>query len=479
MTAMSKRKMLIGAGIAGTALAAGAGYLASRSGGALVRPGVGRARSVQSDPALPPQVDTVVIGGGIIGMMAALTLAERGQSVALCEKGVIAGEASGRSLGYVDGLFLDPIKMPIIARAKHLWAGMDERVGAPTGYRRCGLATLLPNAADVEGARGWLDAVQGAPGVDAQVLTGARAAAFTPDGGSSVAGVLHQPGDGVAEPQLAVPAMADALRKRGGIILQSCAARGFERTGGRITAVVTERGTVRCGAVVLAGGVWSSLMARSLGLDLPQFMAFGSVLRLGPVPGPDTALISAEHGIVMRRNHLGGYDLCNGKGTVPITLDVLANLLRLRPAMRAMWNEVSTAFSLDTFQTFARMPRAWALDRPSPFEAHRILMPEIRQSDLDHVLRHAPRAFPFLAGAPIVESWAGSLMTTPDNMPVISPVDAVPGLFVGAGFYYGLTMGPAAGEALADLVTGTAPQFDLAPYRLERFSDGSPIQFRM
>ena len=88
-----------------------------------------------------------------------------------------------------------------------------------------------------------------------------------------------------------------ALRKRGGIILQSCAARGFERTGGRITAVVTERGTVRCGAVVLAGGVWSSLMARSLGLDLPQFMAFGSVLRLGPVPGPDTALISAEHGI--------------------------------------------------------------------------------------------------------------------------------------------------------------------------------------
>jgi glycine/D-amino acid oxidase-like deaminating enzyme len=57
-------------------------------------------------------------------------------------------------------------------------------------------------------------------------------------------------------------------------------------------------------------------------------------------------------------------------------------------------------------------------------------------------------------------------------------VDSHPGLIVGAGFYFGMTMAPAAGEALADLAMGQKPRIDLNLYRLSRFSDGSPIVFR-
>jgi glycine/D-amino acid oxidase-like deaminating enzyme len=39
-------------------------------------------------------------------------------------------------------------------------------------------------------------------------------------------------------------------------------------------------------------------------------------------------------------------------------------------------------------------------------------------------------------------------------------------------------MGPAAGEALADLAMGRTPTINLQPYRFERFSDGSPLTFR-
>lgn len=63
-------------------------------------------------------------------------------------------------------------------------------------------------------------------------------------------------------------------------------------------------------------------------------------------------------------------------------------------------------------------------------------------------------------------------------MPVISGVEGIPGLFLGTGFYYGLTMGPAAGQALADLVSGQTPAFDVRPYRYERFIDGSMLQFQ-
>ncbi len=41
------------------------------------------------DTDLPERVDVVVIGGGIIGASTTLELAERGLTVALCEKGGI------------------------------------------------------------------------------------------------------------------------------------------------------------------------------------------------------------------------------------------------------------------------------------------------------------------------------------------------------------------------------------------------------
>src|SRR5690625_5885417 len=40
-------------------------------------------------------------------------------------------------------------------------------------------------------------------------------------------------------------------------IFTRCAARGLEKAGGRVSGVVTERGSVACDAVVLAGGAWS------------------------------------------------------------------------------------------------------------------------------------------------------------------------------------------------------------------------------
>ncbi len=59
------------------------------SGGAYV-PGVSRANPVECDNEPPQSYDVVIVGGGFVGCCTALNLAERGVSVALCEKGVIA-----------------------------------------------------------------------------------------------------------------------------------------------------------------------------------------------------------------------------------------------------------------------------------------------------------------------------------------------------------------------------------------------------
>jgi glycine/D-amino acid oxidase-like deaminating enzyme len=60
---------------------------------------------------------------------------------------------------------------------------------------------------------------------------------------------------------------------------------------------------------------------------------------------------------------------------------------------------------------------------------------------------------------------------TSDAVPVISPVDAVPGFFIASGFSgHGFGIGPGAGRLMADLVAGDAPVVDAAPFRLDRFA---------
>ena len=66
---------------------------------------------------------------------------------------------------------------------------------------------------------------------------------------------------------------------------------------------------------------------------------------------------------------------------------------------------------------------------------------------------------------------------TPDAVPVISPVERLPGFFIATGFSgHGFGIGPGAGRLMADLVTGAPPITDPAPYRFGRFSDGSKIE---
>jgi glycine/D-amino acid oxidase-like deaminating enzyme len=59
---------------------------------------------------------------------------------------------------------------------------------------------------------------------------------------------------------------------------------------------------------------------------------------------------------------------------------------------------------------------------------------------------------------------------TPDAVPVIAPVSSVPGFYLATGFSgHGFGIGPGAGALMADLVIGSTPCVDPAPFRMERF----------
>lgn len=136
---IKRRRFLIGA--AGLAAVSGAGLYAISSKDASIVPGKSRTKPILSDGDMPSSVDVVVIGGGIAGVSTALSLAERGVSVALFEKGEIAGEASGRNHGQLSLKHQLGYNMPLIQLSLDRWKGLNALTGEETGYRECNAST--------------------------------------------------------------------------------------------------------------------------------------------------------------------------------------------------------------------------------------------------------------------------------------------------------------------------------------------------
>jgi glycine/D-amino acid oxidase-like deaminating enzyme len=113
-----------------------------------------------SDDELPTAVDVVIVGGGIIGVSAALSLADRGISVLLCEKGEIAAEQSSRNWGWVRVMGRDKHEVPLAVASLEIWRGLDTHYGIDTGFTEAGITYLCRSEKEVDGYRTWSDAAR-------------------------------------------------------------------------------------------------------------------------------------------------------------------------------------------------------------------------------------------------------------------------------------------------------------------------------
>jgi glycine/D-amino acid oxidase-like deaminating enzyme len=428
--------------------------------------------TVPPEQGLPSRVDVVIVGGGIIGTCAALYLAQRDISVALCEKAFIAAEQSSRNWGWVRKGRRDPREIPLMIESLDLWEGMNAAVEGETGFRRSGIVFAAESEEDLARHEAWLDHARPYQ-IAARLITGAELDQLVPGAGARWRAALYCPTDGRAEPQMAAPAIAAAARRAGARVLQNCAVRGLENAGGRISGVVTEHGPIACQAVVVAAGAWSRRLLKDLGLTLPQLKVRASVMRTTPVEGaPEAALWCSD--VAFRKRLDGGYTVSNGfVNTVPIVPDSFRFLGDFLPALRMSHEALKLRLDGRFLQEW-REARFVPYDQVSPYERTRILDPEPDRGFLRDALANLTRLFPAFAGARVVQEWAGMIDATPDAVPVISHVEAVPGLLVATGFSgHGFGIGPGAGRLVADLVTGSPPVVDPTPFRFARFSDGS------
>lgn len=425
--------------------------------------------AVESDQILPDKVDVAIIGAGIAGICTALELAERGLSVAVFEKGIVAGEQSGRNWGWCRQMGRDPREVPLVKISMDMWRGMNARIQGETGFKQCGIAYLCESDEQMAYRENWYREQAIPHDLSTQLLSGSDAQKITPNSPFQWIGGTITPDDGRAEPHLAVPAIARAAQKMGVQIFQNCAVRGYEKQAGKITSIVTENGEVKCETLVLAAGAWSRRFLHNMGLELPQLSVISSVLRTVPFDaGIETTI--AGGGVALRKRLDGGYTVADDTYS---TADIIPDSFRLMfdflPTLKNEWRDFRYRIG-KRFLEEAMMKRRWKNDEISPFEKIRTLDPSPHKRNNDAVLAALHRVHPQFANVQIAEQWAGVIDVVPDAVPVISGVPSVPGLYLSTGFSgHGFGLGPGAGLLMSQIILNDETAVDPSPYRFGRF----------
>jgi glycine/D-amino acid oxidase-like deaminating enzyme len=419
---------------------------------------------------LPESVDVVIIGGGVIGITTAWYLRQRGVSVLVCDKGRVAGEQSSRNWGWVRVTQRDEAEVPIAMDSVNAWEELSRELGDGIGFKRGGIMTLARSDKELADCETWME-IAGRHGVDTRMFSASNVGDEIKASPAGWKGGIITPSDARAEPFTAVKTVAQGLESRGGIIREACAVRIVETQAGRISAVVTEHGTVKTQAVVCAAGAWSSKFLSNMDVSLPQLVVRGTVARTEQAPVVFEGA-AGLHDVFIRRRRDGGYTVAAGMFEHTIGANSFRFLFKFLRSLSAS-SEMHLRIGQDVTQQ-SLPARRWNGDQVSPFEQHRVLNPEPSQKAIKLMREKLDLRVPALAGIPFAETWAGMIDAMPDVVPVMDRVAEYEGLYLATGFSgHGFGIGPGAGRIMADMITGETPRHNLERFRFPRFSDGS------
>lgn len=469
---ITRRKFLIGG--AAVVAAGGAGILTpmlTREGRLI--PGKPRVGFVNGlNEPLPKQSDVVVVGGGILGIMTAINLVERGLSVVVVEKGNIAGEQSSRFYGQVMTYKMPDATFQLHHMAKHRWREMNAKVGTDTSYRTQGRVEVPLDDEDLAHVRQWIDTKHREVGSDIPFKTriiegaelGQRLKGATSDW--KIAGFEEDSGS--LDPEIAAFVMAEYAQKIGVKIYTNCAARGVETQAGAISDVVTERGSIRTSQVVVAGGAWSRLFMQNLNVNVPTLPAYQSQQLISAAPGAPGGNVALPGNIYFREQADGSYATSPRVIVAPVVQESFMYGYKYLPLMSQPDFPVHISLNEQLINTFMQ-PKHWALNEVSPFEKYRDMTAAPDVPELESSLEKLKAEFPAFKDSKVIDRWSGAMAIAPDEDPIISVVKEYPGMVINTATGWGMTESPVSAEITADLLLGKTPVLNPEPFSLSRF----------
>lgn len=236
-------------------------------------------------PDLPPETDTVVVGGGVIGTSIAYFLTtETDREVTLVEKDAIGAGSTGDSSAIIRHHYGEKEVYTRMALWSHrFYREFEETVGEPIAYAESRRVTFAAEGTDTadyaEDGREILEELD----VPVSRYEDEELADEFPmfsldefDFAVSDDTAAYSDGTDVAS------GFARAVQDRGGTVVTGVAVEGFETDGESVVAVETDDGTVACDEVVVAAGPWTPRLTDELGVDVPVAPSREQVVVLDP-----------------------------------------------------------------------------------------------------------------------------------------------------------------------------------------------------
>ena len=393
-------------------------------------PGAGRAHDGRTP--LISEAEVIIIGSGAFGASVAYHLAALGrQGVVVVDAHEIGSQTTPRGAGLTKQVRPHPDVSRLAILSAEKMVRFTEETGQPLTVVRSGSVSIARGEEDEAVIRAELAAGQ-ALGVDTYEISYDEMSLAAPlVRPRSIRLIAYTPSDVYLEDpaQLAL-GYARAAERLGVTLLPNTPVTGIGVDAGRVARVSTAQGEIRTPAVVDAAGAWSRLLAGRIGIRVPLVPVRHQLLVTERVPG-----LEADHAIcrfydarVYLRPHRGGLML-GGYEDDPQTYDMSACPPEFQIADVPLNTDV--------------------LDR-------------LAKSVLDQILVEKPLS---------VREYRGGLPTmTPDGLPLLGPVPGVEGFYVASGCCAGgVSIAPAVGEMLAELVHTGLPSLFLDAFALTRF----------
>jgi glycine/D-amino acid oxidase-like deaminating enzyme len=230
--------------------------------------------------------EIVVVGGGAIGLGVARSLARAGKTdVLLLEREQdVARVTTSQGAGLCGQVRADVDRVRLAMHSVETFRELQEDPDAKPDWHEVGSLRVAFSAERVEELR-QLETVAAQAGLEVALLGRDEAKLLWPLDFSGVAAVLWCPSDGFMTPVAVAKAYEHQCRRMGVRFGLGTAVTGVIVEDGRVVAVQTDRGDVRCELVIDAAGAHAYHVARFAGLELPVFPVRHEYYDTVPLPG--------------------------------------------------------------------------------------------------------------------------------------------------------------------------------------------------
>jgi D-amino-acid dehydrogenase len=310
-----------------------------------------------------------------------------------------------------------PVLRDLNLNSRNLYAEMAKHEDLKFAFETKGLMMLCKTEKTAE-EEAHVAGIAKSLGLTARILSKSELHQLEPEVKPEVLAAVYYPGDAHLHPNQLLKGLKTYLTAKGVVFKSDTEVTGFKNENGKITEVITDKGSFKADEIVIAGGSWSQHIVKHLNLKMPLQAGKG-------------------YSITM--------DLPEKKLQIP------SILLEARVAMTPMDNQLRIGGTMEIAG----------------------INQEINLRRVTGILKAVPDYIPSYRFSVPEKSaiWSGLRPCSPDGLPYVGRINAYGNVTIASGHaMMGLSLAPVTGKLVNDIISGEEPFIDISLLSPERYN---------